>query len=67
MFLPDRARVIELFVDGSSANRHFHNMARWRGRSGDMYQGVDIENPVPLKKVEDLVVGAVRKLAVDKY
>ena len=27
-------------MDGSSGNRHFHNMARWRGRTGDMYIGV---------------------------
>jgi len=29
VFMPDRAGLIELFVDGSSANRHFHNLATW--------------------------------------
>jgi hypothetical protein len=33
LFMRDRAALIELFVDGSSANRHFHNMAWWYGRS----------------------------------
>eukprot|EP00802_Teleaulax_amphioxeia_P006779 Tamp_06784.p1 GENE.Tamp_06784~~Tamp_06784.p1 ORF type:complete len:683 (-),score=140.00 Tamp_06784:274-2322(-) len=67
MFLPDRARVIELFVDGSSANRHFHNMARWRGRSGDMYQGVDVDNPVPISKVEEIVLKTVTRLDVKSH
>jgi hypothetical protein len=30
--------VVEIYIEGSSANRHFHNMARWRGRAADMYQ-----------------------------
>lgn len=42
-------------------------MARWRGRSGDMYQGIDIDNPVPIKKVTELVLAAVRKLDITKY
>lgn len=33
LFMRDRAALIELFVDGSSANRHFHNMALWYGRT----------------------------------
>jgi len=34
--MPDRAHLIELFVDGSGSNKHFHNLARWRGRTGSM-------------------------------
>eukprot|EP00960_Hanusia_phi_P011346 331531-Hanusia_phi.AAC.1 len=30
-------------------------MARWRGRVGDMYQGVTLDNPVPVDKVVNLV------------
>ena len=37
LFMRDRAALVELFVDGSSANRHFHNMAFWYGRE---YQGI---------------------------
>ena len=33
LFMRDRAALIELFVGGSSANRHFHNMAFWYGRT----------------------------------
>ena len=64
MFLGDDARVIELFIDGSSPNRHFHNMARWRGRTGGMYQGVVMPNPVPVQRVQDLVVDAARQFRV---
>lgn len=28
---------------------------------------VDMDNPVPLKKVEELVIDAVKKIPVDKY
>ena len=31
VFMPRRAQLVELFVDGSSANRHFHNLATWAG------------------------------------
>lgn len=61
MFLGDDASVIELFIDGSSSNRHFHNMARWRGRTGAMYQGVVMPNPVPVPRVQALVVEAARR------
>ena len=33
IFMPDRATLIELFIDGSSANRHFHNLAYWSGHN----------------------------------
>jgi capsular polysaccharide biosynthesis protein len=32
VFMPDRGSLVELFVDGSSANRHFHNLATWAVR-----------------------------------
>tara|TARA_B100000405_G_scaffold301628_1_gene263322 strand:- start:32 stop:2737 length:2706 start_codon:yes stop_codon:yes gene_type:complete len=59
-FLPDRAFVIELFIDGSSPNQHFHNMARWRGRTGDMYQGLIVSNPVPVEMIINSVRNAVK-------
>ena len=43
IFMRDRATLIELFVDGSSVNRHFHNLAFWYGRN---YNGVPITNPI---------------------
>ena len=33
LFMRDRASLIEIFVDGSGGNRHFHNMAYWYGRN----------------------------------
>ena len=38
IFMRDRAALVELFVDGSANNRHFHNLAHWFGRS---YEGKD--------------------------
>eukprot|EP00961_Rhodomonas_salina_P188835 2548232-Rhodomonas_salina.1 len=55
MFMPDRAVLIELFVDNSGANKHFHNMARWRGRGGNKYRPVSTQNPVNIDKIKDIV------------
>jgi hypothetical protein len=29
VFMRDRAALVEVFIDGSGANKHFHNLARW--------------------------------------
>ena len=54
MFLRDRGALVELFVDGSSPNRHFHNIARWYGRK---YSQLIVANPVEV----DLVIGKLRQ------
>lgn len=48
----DRAVLIELFVDGSGANRHFHNLANWYGRN---YIGEAMTNPIASGKIIELV------------
>mmetsp|Transcript_27880 Transcript_27880/g.66394 ORF Transcript_27880/g.66394 Transcript_27880/m.66394 type:complete len:697 (+) Transcript_27880:173-2263(+) len=67
LFMPDRAHLIELFVDGSGANKHFHNLARWRGRTGSMYIGTAMSNPVSIDKVMKLVEDAVNEIKIDVW
>jgi len=59
VFMPDRAALIELWIDGSSANRHFHNLAFW---SGHAYQGVQMGNPVDTNKLLNLAKSAIEKI-----
>jgi hypothetical protein len=59
VFMPDRAALIELFVDGSSANRHFHNLAFWRGHD---YQGEPQSNPLNVGNVVRMAKSAVSRL-----
>ena len=33
IFMRDRAVLVELSIDGSGGNRHFHNLAYWYGRT----------------------------------
>ena len=54
IFMRDRAVLIEVFIDGSGANKHFHNLARWYGRK---YVEVSENNPVPVQRL----VGSVRE------
>ena len=63
IFMPDRAALVELFIDGSSANRHFHNLARWQGRS---YYGSAFSNPVRAQQLVSVVAGAVSSLDLSK-
>jgi hypothetical protein len=64
IFMRDRARLIELFVDGSGANRHFHNLASWYGRD---YSGESINNPINTGELLKLVREAIRKLDASRY
>ena len=57
--MPDRAALIELFVDGSSANRHFHNLAFWAGHD---YQGESQSNPINPAKVQQMAKSAIERL-----
>lgn len=64
MFLRDRGALVELFVDGSSANRHFHNIARWYGRR---YYSLVVSNPVEVDKVVAVLRKAVDELDIFSY
>jgi hypothetical protein len=64
IFMRDRAVLIELFVDGSSVNRHFHNLAFWFGRS---YRGVNTLNPISIPELLSTVRSAIASVDVTKY
>lgn len=56
LFMRDRAALVELFVDGSGANRHFHNMAYWYGRQYQSVSGsLDPQRLLPI--VRSIVEG----------
>ena len=64
VFMRSRATLIELFIDGSSANRHFHNLAQW---SGHNYIGNNMANPVNTVQLLDMVTKAIEKTRLDSY
>ena len=46
LFTPDNAGLIELFIDGSGVNQHFHNAAHFANRR---YWSIsNCPNPLPL-------------------
>ena len=55
LFMRDRAALIELFVDGSSANRHFHNMAFWYGRTYHGLNGMSLQPNSVLSLVRSVI------------
>jgi hypothetical protein len=51
-------------VDGSGANRHFHNLAFWFGRR---YHGLAVDNPINIAELKDAVLSAIRGTDTNKY
>ena len=64
IFMRDRATLIELSIDGSSANRHFHNLANWYGRK---YFDLMPNNPVNVGELKSRVRDAISQVNIDKY
>jgi hypothetical protein len=64
IFMRDRASLIELFIDGSSANRHFHNLAGWYGRK---YEGVGMSNPVNINELTRIIRKHVESIDLNSY
>lgn len=64
IFMPDRGVLIELFIDGSGGNRHFHNLAHWYGRK---YIGEGFMNPIPVNKLLTLVRNVVTAMDISSY
>lgn len=64
IFMSDRSTLIELFVDGSSNNRHFHNLAHWYGRN---YIERDENNPVNIAAVVQEVRNVISGMDLSKY
>ena len=64
IFMRDRAVLLELFIDGSSVNRHFHNLANWAGKR---YIGKAYSNPIDTKALLKNVVEEIEKIDVNKH
>jgi hypothetical protein len=64
IFMRDRAVLMELFIDGSGANKHFHNMAKWYGRR---YVELPGENPVRVQALVASVRREIEALNLVKY
>lgn len=63
IFMPDRAALVELFIDSSQANRHFHNFAKWHGHR---YFSKPMINPIPTSDLIRLVTQAVESIDLSK-
>ena len=46
------------------ANQHFHNLARWQGRT---YQSKHVQNPLPVRDIVDTVIKAVEAIDINSY
>eukprot|EP01036_Dinobryon_divergens_P033044 gene33044-42754_t len=64
IFMRDRAALVELFVDGSSVNRHFHNLASWFGRD---YHGESVGNPVDSGMLLRLLQDIISRMDLNQY
>lgn len=64
IFMRDRGTLIEMHVDGSSNNRHFHNLAHWYGRK---YVEVSSRNPVDISHILSIVRREIENLDLDSY
>ena len=64
IFMRDRAVLMEMFIDGSNGNRHFHNLANWAGKTyvGDVYS-----NPVNTKLLLKNVRKVIENINVEKF
>jgi hypothetical protein len=64
IFMRDRAVLMEIQVDGSGGNRHFHNLAHWFGR---IYYDVPAMNPVDVNDIVRRVREAIRNIDLNSY
>ena len=64
IFAPDRAALIELHIDNSDANQHFHNLARWQGRK---YKAKKVSNPINVRDLTETVAAMVASVDISTY
>ena len=64
IFMRDRAILVELSIDGSSANRHFHNLANWYGRQ---YYDLIPSNPVNTMNLKAKIREAISQININHY
>ena len=61
IFMPDRAVLVELHIDGSGSNQHFHNLANWQGRK---YVAKNSRNPIDVTDLANTVVSIVEAMDI---
>ena len=61
IFMPDRAVLVELHIDGSGSNQHFHNLAKWQGRK---YVAKNSRNPIDVTDLASTVVSIVEAMDI---
>jgi hypothetical protein len=59
-----RGALIELSVDGSGSQRHFHNLAHWAGKA---YYNPQCSNPVDVQGVINVVKTAINNMNLESY
>ena len=64
LFLRDRGILMEIHVDGSGGNRHFHNLAHWYGRD---YREITTRNPVQVEDIVQKVRDAIASIDLESY
>ena len=64
IFMRSRATLVELFIDGSGVNRHFHNLAHW---SGHAYRGETMPNPVDTTKLLGIMRHVIESTNLHQY
>jgi len=64
IFMPDRAVLIELHIDGSNANQHFHNLARWQGRK---YIAKVMKNPIDTNDLTSTISAVIGSMDLNSH
>lgn len=64
IFMPDRAVLVELHIDGSGANQHFHNLARWQGRK---YIARTMNNPIDTSDLARTISGVIESMDLNSH
>ena len=59
-----RGALVELSVDGSGSQRHFHNLAHWAGKA---YYNPQCANPVDVQSVMSVVRHAIDQMNLEGY
>lgn len=64
IFAPDRAHLIELQIDQTSARKHFNNLAKW---SGHLYTARGGRNPVDVGGTQSMVRNVIDGMDLSRH
>eukprot|EP00903_Cladosiphon_okamuranus_P018385 g16911.t1 len=64
IFAPDRAHLIELQIDQTTARKHFNNLAKWSGR---LYTARGGRNPVDVGGTQSMVRNAIDGMDLSRH